>query len=136
MNTRYDFQEPNEAVNHILINQLQQLLQSSSLHKKSIRRFVKEYFYDGHAKIKLNPKTSNKKITVLFYTVFLVGKSGINDLDDNKFQSLLRENFTHLIGGQIVITDELEKQLKNEMLNVSEYSDILENGAKIIMKWT
>lgn len=73
---------------------------------------------------------------MLFYTVFLVGKSGINDLDDNKFQSLLRENFTHLIGDQIVITDELEKQLKNEMLNVSKYSDILENGAKIIMKWT
>lgn len=133
---RNDVQEPNEAVNQILIKQIQQLLQSSSLHKKSIKRFVKDYFYDGHAKIKLNPNTSNKKTTVLFYTVFLVGKSGIKDLDDNKFQSLLRENFTHLIGDQIVITDDFEKQLKNEMLNVSKYSDILENGAKIIMKWT
>ena len=133
---RNDTQEPNKIVNQILINQLQQILQSSSLHKKSIKRFVKDYFYDGHAKIILNPNTSNKKTTVLFYTVFLVGKSGIKELDDNKFQSLLRENFTHLIGDQIVITDDLEKQLKNEMLNVSKYSDILENGAKIIMKWT
>lgn len=127
---------PNETIMQILFNQLQQITQESLLHKKSIKRFVNEYFSEGHDPIQLNPSTSNKKETILFYTVFLVGKSEIKMLDDEAFQRLLRENLPLSIGAVVSVTDELETKLKSEMLDTVGYSEILEAGARIIKNWT
>ncbi len=132
---RTDTQTPNETINLILINQIKNITQASLLHKKSIKRFVNDYFYAGHKPIKINPVTSNKKTIVLFYAVFLVGASNIENLDDSKFQNILKEKFILNDDNEVIITDELETQFKNKMLEVSNYSDILERGAKIIKKW-
>lgn len=66
---------PNEKVNDIFLNQLKNITQASTLQKKSIKRFVNEIFYEGHEKIRLNPQSSNKKATILFYSVYLIGLS-------------------------------------------------------------
>lgn len=132
---RTDTQSPNETINQILFKQLQQITQASLLHKKSIKRFVNDYFCAGHEPIKLNPSTSNKKVTILFYAVFVVGQSGVKTLDDSVFQRLIKEKFSLNGDNDITVTDELEMQIKKDMLDTPGYSDILERGAKIIKEW-
>ncbi len=127
---------PNEFNVKIIINQIEQITQSSSLHKKSIKRFVNEYFGDGHDLIQLNPNTSNKKATMLFYVVFIVGKSGVSNLDDVTFQTLLRKELMLAVGEELHITNELEKEFKSTMMNTPSYQKILEVGAEIIKNWT
>ena len=126
---------PNESNVKLIINQIENIVQSSSLHKKSIKRFVKEYFGDGHDLIQLNPNTSNKKATMLFYVVFIVGKSGLRSLDDVTFQNLLRKELNLTVGEELHITNELEEEFKSRMMSTPSYQDILENGAETIKKW-
>lgn len=132
---RNDTQSPNETINQILFTQLQQITQASLLHKKSIKRFVNDYFCAGHEPIKLNPSTSNKKVTFLFYAVFVVGQSDVKTLDDSLFQRLMKEKFSLNGNNDITVTDELETQIKKDMLDTPGYSDILERGVKIIKEW-
>lgn len=105
------------------------------MQKKSIKRFVNETFSEGHSPIQLNPYTHNKKATVLFYAVYLVGLSDIDKLDDNTFQNLLRERLPFYNGEELVVTDEIEQQLKTQIMETDNYSDILEKGAHIIKQW-
>ena len=132
---RDDTQNPNDKVNQILLTQLQQIIQASLLHKKSIKRFVGDYFGAKHEPIILNPRTMNKKLTIQFFTVFAIGQSGIESLDDSGFQRILKDNFD--LGGDnvITLTDDLERQLRERMVTTPAYSDILEQGAEIIKKW-
>ena len=83
----------NERLNKIFLNQLKKITQASTLQKKSIKRFVSETFYQGHEKIRLNPY-SNKKAVVLFYAVYLIGKSKEEVLDDSILQKILKKKFT------------------------------------------
>lgn len=92
-------------------------------------------FPEGHAPIRLNPHGCNKKSTVLFYAVYLVGLSGIDKLDDNIFQRLLKEKLLCCNGKEMIVTDEIEQQLKNQIMKAENYSEILEKGAYIIKKW-
>ena len=36
---------------------------------------------------------------------------------------------------EFVITDAIEKKMRNEMLNTTGYSNLLEKGADVIKKW-
>lgn len=132
---RDDANEPNKNLNDIFLKQIEEILQSSTLHKKSIKRFVKDHFPEGHTPIKLNPHGSNKKETMLFYVVYLVGLSGIDELNENIFQHLLREKLPFPDMNNIIITDESERQLKSQIMETNNYSDILEKGALIIKHW-
>lgn len=132
---RNDAKDPNENLNNILLKQLEAITQASILHKKAIKRFVNETFPEGHLQIQLNPYSHNKKTTVLFYAVYLVGLSDIEKLDDNTFQQLLREGLPSYNGEELVITDEIEQQLKTQIMETENYSDILEKGALIIKRW-
>lgn len=133
---RDDTQSPNDIVNQILRTQLQQITQASLLHKKSIKRFVGEYFGSEHDPIILNPHSMTKKQTVLFFTVFAIGQSGIESLEDSSFQHLLRDIFA-LNGDSVIdITDSLELHLKEQILATPGYSDILERGAELIKNWS
>lgn len=132
---RSDATAPNENLNNIFLKQLETITQASTLQKKSIKRFVNETFSEGHSPIQLNPYTHNKKATVLFYAVYLVGLSDIDKLDDNTFQHLLRERLPFYNGEELVVTDEIEQQLKTQIMETDNYSDILEKGAHIIKQW-
>lgn len=133
---RDETQSPNDIVNQILLAQLQQITQASLLHKKSIKRFVGEYFPSEHEPIILNPHSMTKKQTALFFIVFAIGQSGIESLEDSGFQRILRDIFA-LNGDSVIdITDSLELKLREQMLTTPGYSDILERGAEIIKKWS
>ena len=128
-------QEPNEKIVKILKCNIQEVLQASTLHKKSIKRFVKEYFSDGHESIRLNPNASNKKTTLLFYILFVIGRDNIECIDDKSLQEIAKKALDMGAKSELIVTDELEKKLQNEMLSTEGYGDMLEKGAKVIKNW-
>ena len=124
--------EPNEIINKILIHNIQEILQSSSLHKKTLKRFVKEYFADEHEEIRLNTDSSNKRTLFLFYVLFVIGKDNIENIDDNSLQKIVKEALGKGIENKFVMTDDIEKKLQNEILATEGYSKFLEKGAEVI----
>lgn len=127
--------EPNERIVRILKNNIQEVLQASSLHKKSIQRFVKEYFSDGHEPIILNPNSSNKKTVLLFYILFVIGRDNIEHIDDKSLQDIAKKALDMGVQSELIVTDEIEKKLQSEMLATKGYSDLLEKGAEVIKRW-
>ena len=130
-----DIKGPSENVEKIMRQQIQDIVQSGLIHKKSIKRFVREYFYDGHDPIQLNPCVKKKKKIMFFYVVYLVGKSELEIFNDTEFQKLLYQGIPSLKANEVKITDELATDLKDAMIRAPRYSDILERGAAIIKGW-
>ena len=126
---------PNERLNKIFLTQLEKITQAFTLQKKSIKRFVSETFYQGHEKIRLNPDTSNKKSVVLFYAVYLIGKSKEEVLDDSILQKILKNGLANLNVETLIVDDEMENRLKQIMMEDVKYSDVLEIGAEKVMNW-
>lgn len=126
---------PNEKVTSIICNNIYRIISESLLSKKSIKRFVKEHFEEGHEPIKLNPTSSNKKSTFMFYILMLIGKRNFSNIDDKKLQQIAREALNMDRKNEIIITNELEVKLKEEILSTPKYSSLLEKGATIIREW-
>lgn len=96
---------------------------------------MNETFYKGHETIRLNPDTSNKKTTVLFYVVYLIGISEEAELNDMVLQKIIKEGLPSLTNEKVIVDDEMESNLKRIMMETEKYSDILEKGAAKVMNW-
>ena len=96
---------------------------------------MNETFYEGHETIRLNPDASNKKATVLFYVVYLIGISEEAELNDRVFQKIIKEGLPNLSNEEFIIDDEMESKLKRTMMEKDNYSDILEKGAEKVINW-
>ncbi|WP_313340577.1 hypothetical protein [Sedimentibacter sp.] len=130
-----EIKEPNKEIVGILRNNIEEIMQSSLFHKKSIKRFVKECFKDRTEPIKINPNTTNKKVVFLLYILFVIGNGEIDEINDQRLQQIIKNAF-HIDGNnEIIITDELVAQLKEAMLKQENYSNIIEKGAAVIQHW-
>ncbi|MEF9840850.1 MAG: hypothetical protein RR791_07875 [Lachnospiraceae bacterium] len=130
-----EIKEPNKEIIEILRNNIEEILQSSLFHKKSIKRFVKECFKDRTEPIKINPNTTNKKVIFPLYILFVIGNSGIDKMDDQRLQQIVKSAFHVDDNIEIIITDELVARLKEAMLKQENYSNIIEKGAAVIQRW-
>lgn len=130
-----DTTNPNEIINKIFLGQLKNITQASTLQKKSIKRFVNETFYKGHETIRLNPDSSNKKATVLFYVIYLIGISKEAELNDMVLQKIIKEGLPNLTNEEFIVDDEMESNLKRIMMETENYSDVLEKGAEKVRNW-
>lgn len=133
--TNDDATGPNFRVNKIFFSQLKNITQASTLHKKSIKRFVHETFYEGHEKIKLNPNASDKKSIVFLYAVYLIGNSEEKELNDVILQKIVKEGLPNISNGEFIVNDEIENSLKKKMMEDENYSDTLERGAEKVLNW-
>lgn len=130
-----DATKPKEIINKIFLRQLKNITQASTLQKKSIKRFVNETFYKGHETIRLNSDSSNKKATVLFYIIYLIGISEEAELNDTILQKIIKEGLPNLSKEEFIVDDEVESNLKRIMMEDENYSDVLERGAEKVMTW-
>ena len=87
-----DIVEPNEAIRRILFHNINNITKASLLHKKSIKRFVNEYFGEGHETVIINPSSSDKKSIFNLYILYFIGKSEIEVIDDNSFGPMSRKS--------------------------------------------
>lgn len=124
-------QEPNEKIVKILKCNIQEVLQASTLHKKSIKRFVKEYFSDGHESIRLNPNASNKKTTLLFYILFVIGRDNIECIDDKSLQEIAKKALDMGAKSELIVTDELEKNCRMRCYLQKDMVICLKKGQKL-----
>lgn len=125
----------NKEIKDILSYNINNITQASLLHKKAIKRFVKEYFYEGHEPIKLNPVSTNKKTTFFLYILFVIGGSGIETIDDNGLQEIAKGALCLGTDTEFVINSEVEKNMREIIVNTDNYSEILEKGADVIKEW-
>ncbi len=125
----------NKEIKDILLHNINNITQASLLHKKAIKRFVKEYFYEGHEPLKLNPVSTNKKTTFFLYILFAIGVSGIETIDDSGLQEIAKRALCLGADTEFVINNEVEKNMREIIVNIDNYSEILEKGADVIKEW-
>ena len=67
--------------------------------------------------------------------VYLIGKSGIAELNDKALQDIINKRFDLSYNATIDLTEELSNALLQEILADEEYSSVLEVGAFKIKAW-
>lgn len=130
-----EIKEPNEEIGSILLNNIKQIMQASLFHKKSIKRFAKEYFQGRTEPIKINPNTTNKEFIFLLYMLFVIGDCEVDEMNDQRLQQIIKNAFHVDSSNEIIITDKLVKQLKDVMLKQENYLSTIEKGAAVIQRW-
>lgn len=126
---------PNETIVAILLKNIRSITEASLLHKKSIKRFVREHFEEGHVKIIINPKSSNKKDIFMYFILMHIGKSGVQKLDDATLQNITKKAFGIKNNTEIIVSEQMENHLKTEILKTPEYAMLLECGAEVVNRW-
>lgn len=126
---------PNDTINKILISRINDILQSSLLHKKSIKRFVNDNFKNRTEPLKINEKATDKKTFFLLYILMKIGEKNITSMNDNLLQQLAKETFEVSADNEVKITDELEEHIKRNILETVNYSDLIQKGADTVQKW-
>ncbi|GAA3658007.1 hypothetical protein [Asaccharospora irregularis] len=124
--------EPDEKTISLIKKYMEEILQSSAITIRGLKRFVKEHFKSFDEEIILNPKGTNKKAMFMFYLLFIIGQSNgdiRNLLDLNK---VLKEKF---LGETISISDEVSFRLNDEIFATADYPYIILKGAREIDSW-
>ena len=124
-------EEPNQEAIELLKKQIEEILQSSALTIRGLKRFVKEqeyYFAQGNS---LNPKGTDKKSTFLYYCLFVIGRSAdIHTFDD--LSSHMKEKFSE---GTIEIDENTNRLFLDEIFATEDYFSLIKKGAEIIKNW-
>lgn len=130
-----DITVPNKTINEILISNINNILQNSLLHKKSLKRFVNDNYNGRTEPIIINPKSGDKKTFFLLYILMKLGEKNIKGMNESLLQQLVKEIFDINQLNEVIITDEIEEKIKNEILGTKEYSNLIYKGAKVILDW-
>ena len=126
-------EQPNNQVKKILIENIERIMKKSILHRKTLKRFVKEYFHDNE-KMELNFNTMNAKTIFLFYIVFIIGKNDLAVTDNNSLYKIIRKEL-NIVGNTVEITKEIQKRIEEKLISTPDYVMIMKKGAKIIQSW-
>ena len=126
--------ETAQVVTKILFERYNEILNTSLLHRKSLKRFVRDFLGDFNKSIEINPKATNRKQIFMTYIVFIIGHNSIAELSNRILNDIVAQKLGNSAAGY-VINEELCERLLEEILECPNYSDILERGGKIIMNW-
>ncbi|OBY76451.1 hypothetical protein BBG47_27055 [Paenibacillus sp. KS1] len=130
-----EYISPNEELVELIVNNLNNLLKESLLHKKSIKRFVKEHIISFDREIQLNPNGTDRKGIFMFYILYLIGKGKCESIDINKINELVNREVKEKFKNQYVINDEVCETLKKIMMKDKDYSTYILKGAKVVNEW-
>ncbi|MBU8568914.1 hypothetical protein KM914_21365 [Virgibacillus pantothenticus] len=122
----------NEKIMNIIIKNIEDILQSSVVILRGLKRFVKEHFNNFDEEIKLNPKSNNKKAMFMFYLLFTVGQSNGNIKNLSDLNKVLEVKFS---SKTIRINDKMIYKLNGKIYSTANYSDIILKGAKTVYSW-
>lgn len=126
--------KPNEQAVNLIIKNINNLLHASLIHKNSLKRFVKENLKFDDTNFKLNPDSTDKKNTFLFYVVYLIGKSSNKRLDLEIVNSIIKSGIGTTLN-EIVLTEDSCKSFRRVILEDENYQEILLKGSEIIKSW-
>ena len=126
---------PNKQIISILNRNIETMIQTSLLHKKSLIRIVNDYFYEGHAPIKINPNSGNKKTLFLLFILMKIGVVNLEKIDDKSLNKIVKQSLEVNESNEIVLNDKLIKKLETEILKTLDYAKLMERGATIVKTW-
>ena len=118
----------------LITHNIETLLNTSVLHKKSLKRFVKEHIKPG-VPICLNPNGTNKKDIFMFYILYLIGERKNPNLNYNVLKQIIEEDMGIRVDNSYKVNNDVCSQLKEIMLADNGYSETILNGANIVLKW-
>ena len=123
--------EPNQEAVELLKKQISEILQSSALTIRGLKRFVKEqeyYLENGDA---LNPKGTDKKTIFLYYCLLLIGRAtDIHTFDD--FSSYIKKQFST---STILIDENTIGLFLDEIFATEDYFSLIKKGAEMVKQW-
>lgn len=115
----------------LLLHNIEDLLQASVLHKRSLKRFVIDRI-DFTKEIILNTNGNNKKSLFMYFVLYCLGKDEVNAVDMNVIEGLMEEQF----GSREIIIDETLQNCIRERLYGGDYSRLILAGAQKILNWS
>lgn len=115
----------------IIIDNYKELVCSSVLDLKKLKRFVKDYNLTKSIDININ--NSDTEFWFLLYIVFDIGKNSYTNLNLDTITDICKKIFHNEFKYNIVINSDIVDKLKSEILSTN-YNQIIINGANIISK--
>ncbi|WP_312128266.1 hypothetical protein [Lysinibacillus capsici] len=127
-------QKTTNGVIDLILKNIESLLQATSIHKKTLKRFVEENFKNNDITFELNPQNQNNKNTFLFYVIYLIGKSENDTLDQNIVNSIIKTGL-NIYDSEFVLKNETCEKLRDVILQDSNYQKVIINGARLVREW-
>ena len=124
--------KPDSTIVHLIIKHIEMLLQESALTIRSLKRFVNEHKDYLNRENALNPKGTNKHSIFMFFILYTIGSSNEKICRLKELSSYLKQRFS---GTEISISDEMSKNLYNEIFKDKDYFEKIKNGALAVEKW-
>lgn len=124
--------EPNQKIKKLIMNNIQKSLKNFLITIRSLKRFVKDHQKNFEEGIRLNPKGINKESIFMFYILFSIGKADGEIKKICDLNEFLNKKF---LSQKIEINDVLAKELREEMLIINSYPELIIKGAKEIECW-
>lgn len=119
-----------EKLVQIALENYKELIHTSIIHIRKLKRFVTEHFSNfTEAKI-LNPKGTSHDVFFLYYILYLIGKSGNVPEDPDHIDTLINENIDE--EKSIILNDTFIDKLKYSLFDDASYPKLLLKGAKLV----
>ncbi|MDW2879544.1 MULTISPECIES: hypothetical protein [Bacillaceae] len=119
----------NELVQTVLEN-YKELIHTSVLHIRKLKRFVNEHFSDFTEEKILNPQGNSYDEFFLYYLLYLIGKNGDVPKESNYIYKLVISNIGER--GPLILNNTFIEELKVSLFNDEKYPEQILNGAKLV----
>ncbi|MBB6625289.1 hypothetical protein H7E67_17885 [Clostridium gasigenes] len=120
-----------EKIGNTLINNIEELLQGSVVHRKALKRFVTEKINFSKG-IALSSTGTDKKSIFIYYLLFILGKQNPDKMNKEILEKIIFDNFGNY---QMIITDKLCEEIKDTILKDDNYRSIIIIGSKKVLDW-
>jgi hypothetical protein len=119
----------------LLCANFNKILQFAMIHKRGLKRFVKENLSNSSTPLHLNLASSEPKFLFNLYAVFLIGLQDESFvLSDSSLYKLLQDDFGYA-SDEMKINKQKEEEIRQRILMHKNYSDTIYCGAKRITEW-
>ncbi|MEO2601359.1 hypothetical protein AB2T63_04805 [Clostridium butyricum] len=119
-----------KETSNLIIERMNRILQNRVVHKKGIKRFVKEY--DLVNNDKFNENNSSGQFWFNLLIVYIIGKENVNVFDNKVISQELEKQFPDK---DFRMVPDRIKEIKNKIISDNEYKSYIKKGANIINKW-
>lgn len=115
----------------MLLKNIEELLQASVLHKRSLKRFIIDRI-NFSKEIVLNLNGNDKKSIFNYFVLYCLGKEESSSVGMEAIEKIVQEHFN---SREIVINDKAYKKMKDILLLDTKYSSFIFLGAQKILDW-
>ena len=122
--------DPTPETVDLLSNRISEILQTSALTLRGLKRFVQEHKVYWQNNFKLNPECGDKKTLFLYYILFITGTYHFSSFKE--LSIFLKRTLGKT---ELGLTDEIVQNFEREIFSKDDYQSVIINGSKHIEEW-